>query len=226
MNKSIMFINYFCAILMTTSTLILLINRDKLKMILKNLYDLGFLILSISAILYILISINFNSPVSDKLIYFNRYLDWILTTPLLLIMLCFIGMYHEKINEKIILRIVIMDIIMILSGLLSDIYIGANKYLWILVGISSFLTVLYILWGPVEKIASIQGCDIYRLYKILAMLFTVFWIGYPIIWFLGKEDIGIGSRKIFYCLSIVMPAICKVGFVAYSLKKLKNIVSI
>ncbi|MFR3559513.1 bacteriorhodopsin [Paraclostridium sordellii] len=226
MNQSIVFINYFCAIFMLISTVILFINRDKFKMLFKKLYNLGFLILSISSVLYIIISINFNYPVSDKLIYFNRYLDWILTTPLLLIMLCFIGMYHEKINEKIILRIVIIDVIMILSGLLSDISIGPSKYLWILVGSILFLIVLYILWGPVEKVASIQGCDIYRVYKILAMCFTVFWIGYPIIWVLGKSGLGIGNRKIFSCLSIVTPAVCKVGFVTYSLQKIKDIISL
>ncbi|AUN13388.1 hypothetical protein GOD95_02760 [Paeniclostridium sordellii] len=226
MNQSVVFSNYFCAIFMLISTVILFINREKFKMLFKKLYNLGFLILSISAILYIIISINFNYPVSDKLIYFNRYLDWILTTPLLVIMLYFIGMYYEKTNEKTILKIVIIDVIMILSGLLSDISIGPSKYLWILVGSISFLIILYILWGPVEKVASIQGCDIYRVYKILAIWFTVFWIGYPIIWVLGKSGLGIGNRKIFSCLSIVTPAMFKVGFVTYSLKKIKDIINL
>ena len=72
MNQSVVFSNYFCAIFMLISTVILFINREKFKMLFKKLYNLGFLILSISAILYIIISINFNYPVSDKLIYLNR----------------------------------------------------------------------------------------------------------------------------------------------------------
>ncbi|MEG2985517.1 MAG: bacteriorhodopsin [Peptostreptococcaceae bacterium] len=223
MNQEIIVLTWICTVIMLIGMLILFIMKKKYNDVSNVFYGLSFLILTISIILYMFAATNFHIYINDDPLYLNRYLDWILTTPFLLIIVCLIGMYYESRNEKLILRVVTINIVMILCGLVSDLSIGINQYIWLAIGLISFCIILYLIWGPIENIASTQGCDVYRLYKLLAVYITVVWIGSSILRASSPELLGLLNYKTYFYLILIFPTIYKLGFIFLTLKGLKTI---
>lgn len=223
MNQEIIVLNWVCTVIMLIGILILTIMKKKSNGISKVFYVLSFLILTTSTILYILSATNFHISINNDPLYLNRYLDWILTTPFLLIIVCLIGMYYESRNEKLILRIVTINIAMILCVLVIDLSIGINQYIWFFIGLISFCIILYLIWGPIENVASTQGCDVYKLYKLLAAYITIVWIVDPILRVSGPEMLGLLNYKMYFYLIIIFPTAYKLGFIFLSLNGLRNL---
>lgn len=133
------------------------------------------------------------------------------------------AMYYVKKDIILILSIVSADIIMIVSGLVADLSIDQNKYIWYLVGIIGFLVSLYIIWVPLRKIVKSQNEDLYKTYNQLAVYLTIFWIGYPTAWILGPSGLGIVSQQIDTYAFTILPAFSKVGFGIFTLYKLRKL---
>ncbi|MGA9290156.1 MAG: bacteriorhodopsin, partial [Anaerobacillus sp.] len=72
----------------------------------------------------------------DKTIYFARYLDWVVSTPLLLLSLALTAMFYEKkIDKTLIGSLIAADVFMILTGLIADFSPDSLKYIWYLLGL-------------------------------------------------------------------------------------------
>lgn len=158
--------------------------------------------------------------VESRLIYFARYIDWIVTTPLLLIGLLGIGLAAVKTAGEearqrtgLLTGVIGADILMIVTGLFGALSLNStHKYVWFTVSCVFFLAVLYVIWGPVRASAKAQGADVAALYDKLLFILTGLWFIYPVLWLLGTEGSSTISLNSEVAVFAVIDLLAKVGF--------------
>lgn len=157
--------------------------------------------------------------VHGRLVFYARYIDWVFTTPLLLIGLMTVALPRlqsagQARDRNALLGTVIgADVLMIFTGLFGALTADTTvKYLWFAFGCIAFLVVLYEILIPIRAAARDRGPEHARLYDRLLWTLMVLWFVYPIVWVLGTEGsqvIGLsGEVGIFAIVDIL----AKVGF--------------
>jgi bacteriorhodopsin len=128
--------------------------------------------------------------------YIPRYLDWIITTPLLLLSL----IHVTKIKDtKLIVFLLLCDILMIYTGYLGTLT-DDPVFRLIMFFISVFF--LFAIFSIVMK---------YSPPKWLTAYFFVVWLGYPIFWILHEVKLAITNNTYNYIISS-LDIIAKIGF--------------
>ena len=154
-----------------------------------------------------------------RLEYFGRYIDWVFTTPLLLIGLIGVGMRSPEGGPEARTRSAMMgaaigaDVLMIFTGVLAALSMNhLHKYIFFAVSCVFFLIVLAIVWGPVRSASVAQGGPGAALYQRLLVVLTTLWIIYPILWILGSEGTSAISMNAEVLVFTVIDLSAKVGF--------------
>jgi len=122
-------------------------------------------------------------------LFYGRYIDWAITTPLLLLGLASIGMRAISVNRTIVYGLMAVDEYMIITGLIGGLSVDSSRWIWYTWSCIAFVAVLALLWGPVRIEARAQGREV--AYVRLAALLTILWIQYPFAWFFGDEGMRI-----------------------------------
>ena len=163
--------------------------------------------------------------VNGQTVYVARYLDWLVTTPLLLTTLAFTAMFYaERKHVSLIVTLIGADVVMILTGLFADLTAReAVKWLWYGIGCACLAIIVSIVWGSLRRIAYDGGKELGRVYTRVTTLLTTLWIGYPVIWALGPSGIGLYGPLAKTALFVVLPVISKVGFSIYDLSELRRL---
>ena len=197
----------------------------------------GFFVCAIAACMYLLMAfgqgdvvvskatlaitpIGVGADVNAELVYWARYLDWVFTTPLLLIGLMTVGLKAlsttgEVVRERAALvgGVIGADVLMILTGLFGALSLNDNhKYVWFAISCGFFLAVLVLIWGPIRAAAAEQGAGVAALYGKLLGILTVLWFIYPILWILGTEGTGTISLNTEVIVFTIIDLAAKVGF--------------
>ncbi|KGX92319.1 lactococcin [Pontibacillus halophilus JSM 076056 = DSM 19796] len=160
----------------------------------------------------------------DKTVYFARYIDWVVTTPLLLLALAFTAMFYEKKKNKTILfTLITADVFMILTGLIADFSKESTHLIWYGLGVIALLIILYVVWYPLRSIADAGGHELSKHYKRTAAYLTSFWVLYPTIWLLGPSGIGLAQEMVDVIGFVVLPIFSKVGFSILDLHGLRKL---
>ncbi len=131
--------------------------------------------------------------------YYARYVDWTLTTPLLLGGLMAIALPSVSGARRwgIAGGVIGADVFMILVGLCGGLTENNPvKYGFYAISCIAFFVVFIALWGPIRHAAEAQGAATGELYRRLAGLLTVLWFVYPIIWLLGTEGVAVVSPTV------------------------------
>ncbi|KAL0262470.1 Small subunit processome complex component [Diplodia seriata] len=121
-------------------------------------------------------------------VYWARYVDWALTTPLLLLDLCLLA----GVDGAHTLMAIIADEIMILTGLFAAFGNEGTpqKWGWYAIACIAYLVVIWhlALHGRAKALA--RGDSVKKLFGSLGLFTLILWTAYPIVW--GVAD---GSRK-------------------------------
>uniref|UniRef100_UPI00286C689C bacteriorhodopsin n=1 Tax=Chamaesiphon sp. OTE_20_metabat_361 TaxID=2964689 RepID=UPI00286C689C len=162
--------------------------------------------------------------VAGRIVHYARYIDWMVTTPLLLLTLSWTAMQFVKKDWTLIGFLMSTQIVVIATGLIAELS-AQNwiRYLWYICGTVAFLVVLWGIWVPLRSIANSQGRDLARLYQKLITYFTVLWIGYPLLWLVGSSGLRLISQDIDTMLFCILPFFSKVGFSFLDLHGLRGL---
>ena len=155
-----------------------------------------------------------------RLVYFARYIDWVFTTPLLLIGLMGVGLAAvtqagEAVRQRtgLVAGVIGADVLMIVTGLFGALSLdNTNKYIWFVVSCIFFLGVLVVVWGPIRSAAMAQGGAMGELYQKLLVILTVLWFIYPILWILGTEGTETINLNTEVAVFAIIDLLAKVGF--------------
>lgn len=129
-------------------------------------------------------------------IFYVRYIDWFLTTPLLLLdLLLTCGLPTPTIAYTILL-----NEIMVVTGLIGALVKSSYKWGYYTFGCIAFLFVAWTVVIEGRSHAAALGSDINRVYTICGVWTIGLWFIYPIAWGLseGGNVIASDSEAIFY----------------------------
>lgn len=132
---------------------------------------------------------------AGRAFFYARYVDWAITTPLLLLGLVALALpHHEWDKTELTLGLLGTDVFMIVTGLFAALSSDAGaKWTWYFVSTGSFLAVLYILSVPLRRHAAALLADERHLFTRAEALLTALWFGYPLIWIVGTQGLAVVS---------------------------------
>ena len=147
------------------------------------------------------------SSIWGQEVYWGRYVDWIVTTPLLLLDLGVIA----GARPKLIAGVMGADILMIITGFIATIVEPPNNYLWYVISSGAFLAILVSLWTEYSVTAHRRG-RVNKLFTKLRNILVVLWIAYPILWILGMQGFKIINIGLETAIYAILDLCAKVGF--------------
>jgi bacteriorhodopsin len=180
-----------------------------------------FLVPLIAMTLYLLMALGHGSVLlpSGREFFFARYIDWVVTTPLLLLSLV-AGALKGSVRKHggLIAGLVISDVYMIVTGLVAG-WTDDPTLKWWFYALSclSFVAIYALLWGPFKKLAetSPEGAH----YRKKAAALSLVWLAYPVVFLIGQEGLRLWSPVVDAGLFTILDLTAKVlyGFWAISL---------
>lgn len=163
-----------------------------------------FFIVTWSGIMYL----NFLNGTS--LSNFGWYMDWMISTPLILLALGLTAMHGRDTRWDILGTLMGLQFMLVITGIISQ-ESGATYAYWI--GNALLLGVFYLVWGPIRNMAKETSDVLARSYTTLASYISVFFALYPTVWYLS-ETIYPAGPSIFGAFEtsvafVVLPFFCK-----------------
>jgi bacteriorhodopsin len=154
-----------------------------------------------------------------RMFFFARYIDWVITTPLMLHALCHFGGAGSEIRNFLFFS----DVVMIIAGLIASTITGVEKWIFFAFSMLAFIPIMYYICkirdqivdnlsyhsSTGERVAATDANAVHRPhvwffgnYRILADLTVVTWLLYPVAWILaeGTSKISVTSEAIFYAV--------------------------
>ncbi len=161
---------------------------------------------------------------------FFRYVDWILTVPLMCVEFYLIT---KKAGAKIslLLKLIAASLVMLLTGYIGEVLARDSSVLWGVLSGAAYFYIVYIVWfGEVAKLAQNAGPQVAKATRVLAWFVLVGWAIYPLGYILGTPGGLFGwqpvadTKAALHAMDIVYnvaDAINKIGFglVIYALSR-------
>ncbi len=150
---------------------------------------------------------------------FTWYMDWMLSTPLILTALGFTALHGA--DEKrwdLLGGLIGLQFMLVISGIISQSMIsnGATGFIgeaafWL--GSIFLLGVVYLLWGPLRQIAQDTSDMLGRHYTYLAGYISVFFLLYPTVWYISgvtnPNGMAVLDNTATSLAFVVLPFFCK-----------------
>lgn len=159
----------------------------------------------------------YNLETGESPIFF-RYVDWILTVPLMCVEFYLIT---KKAGGKIALlwQLIAASLVMLITGYIGEAIYGkeTQSWIWGLISGLAYFYIVYLVWfGDVAKLAKNAGPQVAKAVRTLGWFVLVGWAIYPIGYIAGTEG-GLFGIKIWQGLSMdivynIGDAINKIGF--------------
>ncbi|PQB04102.1 bacteriorhodopsin-like [Aureitalea marina] len=145
---------------------------------------------------------------------FFRYVDWILTVPLMCVEFYLI-LKVAGAKKSLMWKLILLSVVMLVTGYFGEGVDPANAQIWGLISGIAYFAIVYEIWlGGAAKLAKSAGGSVQSAHKILCWFVLVGWAIYPIGYMAGTpgwyEGIFGGlSMDVFYNIA---DAINKIGF--------------
>lgn len=145
--------------------------------------------------------------------YYFRYIDWLITTPLLLLDLALLALARPGRNIGLIASLLGLDVFMIVTGLIAGSSTNAFfTVVFFIVSTAALIGVLYLLYTRFFAAARTRSPGVSEIFNRLAVLTIVLWILYPIVFLLGTEGFRAVGQEWEIFLFLVLDLLAKVGF--------------
>ena len=173
-----------------------------------------FLVPMVAMTLYLLMSLGHGSVLlpSGRVFYYARYIDWSITTPLLLLSLVSGAVQgHTRKRGALIAGLVLSDVYMIATGLVAGWTDDpALKWWFYLLSCLSFIFIYGMLFLPFWKLSasSPNGGD----YRKKTVALTALWFAYPVIFLIGQDGFRLWSPVVDAALFTCVDLIAKVAY--------------
>merc|ERR1712100_243877 len=130
--------------------------------------------------------------------YFARYIDWVLTTPLMLHSL----VHFAGGSDDTFIYMFFMDILMIVAGLVASVVEDGFKWFFFAFAILTFIPVIYYICWLRRKVVDsrFDYALFFWNYSTMANLTAIAWFAYPIVWILceGTSAVSADGEAIIY----------------------------
>ncbi|KZV69524.1 family A G protein-coupled receptor-like protein [Peniophora sp. CONT] len=193
----------------------------------RTFHYMSVLILATATIAYFSLASNIGgTPVPVQLrgrgltraVWYARYIDWTITTPLLLLQL----LLGTGLPLSEIFAVIFFDIIMIVTGLVAALVPSGYKWGFFLFSCMSFFFIWGVLIGTGRQSAYFISPEAGKAYTRGALFLIFVWMLYPIAWGLseGRNVLHPSGEMIFYG---ILDILAKPVFCAWHLYSLRNV---
>ncbi len=145
---------------------------------------------------------------------FFRYVDWILTVPLMCVEF-FLILKVAGAKTNLLWKMIFLSVVMLVTGYLGETVFSDQAAFWGGISGLAYFVIVYEIWlGSASKLAASAGGNVLAAHKILCWFVLVGWAIYPLGYMLGTDGwytgiIGKGSVDVVYNIA---DAINKIGF--------------
>jgi len=161
-----------------------------------------------------------------------RYVDWILTVPLLLVEVIAVLALAKEASKSLTRRLVVASAAMIILGYPGEISSSTGtKMLYFVLSMIPFLYILYVLFGELSKSLDRQPDGVAKTVSNLRLLLIGTWAVYPISYLIpvfvtsptASEAAALFTyRQVGYTIADVL-AKCVFGLTIYKIARMKSI---
>ena len=173
----------------------------------RRYYVLLALISGIAAVAYVAMALGIGwLPVDKRTVFLPRYIDWLLTTPLLLVFLALLA----RLKRRGLVIVLTANTLMLGFGLGAAVLETNLRYVLFGAGVLSFLPVVYYLFGPMTSRARTAEAE--QLFLALRNLTVALWVIYPLAWLVGPMGAAVTSLTVDIIVIGYLDLVSKVGF--------------
>ncbi|MEL6823817.1 MAG: bacteriorhodopsin-like [Calditrichota bacterium] len=158
-----------------------------------------------------------------------RYVDWLITVPLLMVELVAVLALAKEKSRSLLTRLVIAAALMIGLGypgeILGDTNMFSERGLWGLLSTIPFVYILYVLWGEIGEAIERQTPRVQLLLKNLRLLTVGTWGFYPIAYMAPFFGFTGAEAEVFLQVGYSIADItakCGYGIMIYAIAKNKS----
>jgi len=169
----------------------------------------SFAICAFASLAYLVMAFDLGRvEVDGRDVFYARYIDWAVTTPLLLVDLGFLA----GMSAADVAGLCVWDVLMIAGGLFGALTTHvAAKYSFFAYGCVAFLFIVRSLYAACGLAKEKRSPAVAARYNDLAMLTILVWFAYPIVWVLGEGG-GFVSIDVEIILYAILDVTAKVVF--------------
>ncbi len=145
---------------------------------------------------------------------FFRYVDWILTVPLMCVEF-FLILRVAGAKTSLMWRLIVLSVIMLVTGYVGEAVDRDNAWLWGLISGIAYFVIVYDIWlGKAKKLAVEAGGSVLTAHKTLCWFVLVGWAIYPVGYMAGTPGWydGIFGGLDLNVVYNIGDAINKIGF--------------
>ena len=166
-------------------------------------------ITGIASVAYALTSFGIGSiPLDGATFYTPRYVDWLLTTPLLILyltMLC-------KPGKQLYALLIGIDVALIGLGIVAIFTEGVLSLTLFGLGTAAYVALAYLLVSELPDRASFASERVGIVFAKLRNVTVVLWTLYPVVWLLAPVGFGLMTPGTEMMVIVYLDIITKVGF--------------
>ncbi len=174
----------------------------------------------IAAISYLVMALHqgsmtlpFSVGPGEREFLFARYIDWSLTTPILLLGLTMTALHGAHRRAGLVAGLLASDVVMILTGLFYGMSVDPfAKWMWFITSCVAFLAIYYILFVAMRKEAMTRDRERRDAYARNVPILSVLWLLYPIFVFLGPDGIYAWSATLTTAVIVILDLTSKVAY--------------
>ncbi|AZH24237.1 bacteriorhodopsin [Haloplanus aerogenes] len=165
----------------------------------------------VATVAYALMALDIGTvSASGRVVSIPRYVDWLITTPLILLFLSMLG----RTGRGSLLRLVVADIALLALGGVAVVLSGPIRWAAFAGGVVCFGVLVYELYGRIPRLATFSNERARILFITLRNLTIALWTLYPIVWVLAPSGIGLLTRDMTMLVVAYLDLISKAAFVA------------
>lgn len=184
------------------------------------LYTLNFFVCAIAAGLYLVMALGQGVDfINGRPTFWARYLSWFISTPLLLLILTYLG----KTNLAITVSLLGANAYTIATGFVAAISPYPINYIWYVVSCIAYFATAYLLLYEYRKQAERTFPRVVSAFRKLLGIHLILWTLYPIVWIFsttGLNLLNLDWETMFFTL---LDLASKVGFGFFSLQTMRAI---
>jgi bacteriorhodopsin len=118
---------------------------------------------------------------------FFRYVDWILTVPLMCVEFYLI-LKVAGAKTSLLWKMIGLSVVMLVTGYFGEAVFSEDAALWGAISGAAYFLIVYEIWfGNAKKLAVAAGGDVLKSHKILCWFVLVGWAIYPLGYMMGTE---------------------------------------
>ena len=149
-----------------------------------------------------------NVPTAGGTLPAARYVDWLLTTPLLIAYLALL----VRADRRTIATLIAVDVVVIAGGVVAVATGGSLSWAAFAVASVAYLGLVYGLLVKLPRSAAARADRVRAVFYTLRNITVVLWTLYPVVWLLAPTGFGLLTPATEMLVFVYLDFVSKVGF--------------